>query len=192
MDTEAKPRKEEFLTLGDPTLDRMRRAAVTFCEDMKRGERPYWLTFSGPSGTGKTMLARGITRYFRTKLEGQVDERLSSETERYTRRGGMLEWVRCMDLMVAGRDFGFMPQAREDWFLCLDDIAAEHSSHRELSASKLYDILSARSGKWTVVTSNLFLPEINDRLDARISSRLLRAGAVVIENKLPDFNLRKP
>ncbi len=38
----------------------------------------------------------------------------------------------------------------------------------------LDELLNARLGKWTVITSNLNIGQIAERLDVRISSRLMR------------------
>jgi DNA replication protein DnaC len=67
--------------------------------------------------------------------------------------------------------------------LCLDDLAAEKVS--EYSISTLYMILNRRGeyGRLTVVTSNLTLDGISQRLDDRIASRLCRYGNVITLTK---------
>ncbi len=74
-----------------------------------------------------------------------------------------------------------MGSYKGDYFVCLDDIMAEHEKLRELSASKLFEILNARHGKrWTIVTANCSLDTISATLDPRIASRLIRDGNVVV------------
>ncbi len=179
----------DFETIDGPRTA-MFNACFEFCEAMAMGTRePYWLSLLGTSGAGKTMLARKIGVFFNRYLDMMIDDSQSDAGHRILRRGGVLEWFRCVDKMVADRDYGFLKQARKDWFLALDDIAAEHKAHRELSSSKLYDILCARERRFTVITANLSVAEIGAGLDTRIGSRLLRHGAVVVDVDVPDFNL---
>lgn len=135
------------------------------------------------------MLGKIISRFYGRYLDALADEHTSTATQRWLRRGGFKSWGRVMDEMMNG-DFSGIRDMREDWFLCLDDIGAEHTRNRELSTSKLYDILNARAGKFTVITANLTLEEVNRQMDARIASRLLRDGSVVVDVMAPDFNLR--
>lgn len=137
------------------------------------------------------MLAKGIVRLFRRHmLDRLLDENQSGPGRRFLRNGGVLEWPKMIDRMMEG-DFGFMRQAGDDWLLALDDIGAEHEKLRELSASKLFAILNARQFKFTVLTANLGIEEIADKLDPRIASRLLRHGGVVIDTTgIEDWNMR--
>lgn len=75
-------------------------------------------------------------------------------------------------------------------FLVVDDIGAEHGS--AFINSKLYDLCARRETKWTVFTGNLSLSDIEQQIDARIASRMIRNGSVVVDVNVPDFNLRKP
>lgn len=176
---------------GDPQLMHMHRECVRFVESMASADVPgYWLSLLGPSGTGKTMLARCINRVFQRKIEGAIDELRSSPNQIWRRAGGFLGWPKCIDYMLDS-DFGFMRQACEDWFLVLDDVGAEHAKMRELSSSKLFSILNARQGKFTVLTANLGIDEIADKLDPRIASRLLRHGGTVVDTTgIPDYGIR--
>ncbi len=94
-----------------------------------------------------------------------------------------------MQDMIEG-DYTGIRDLQGDWFVCLDDIGAEYSRQRELSSSKLYEILNAREGLFTIVTANMTLQQINEHMDARIASRLLRHGAVVVDVTAKDYNLR--
>lgn len=174
----------------DEKRGKMREAAVQFCRDMAAGKEPYWIAFLGSSGAGKTMLARRIFRFFARHLEGGRDHR-STETHRMLRKGGFLEWHNCMRLMIEENDFGWLRQSREDWLVGFDDIAAEHASHRELSASKLYDLFCCREKLWTVITANLKVDQIGEFIDTRVASRLMRHGAVYMNVNVQDYNLHK-
>lgn len=160
----------------------MRREVLRFSEAMCSSDQPaYWLSLLGTSGTGKTMLAKGLARLFLRHLDGFPDEHRNKRAiDVFLRSGGLLSWPACIDRMLEG-DFGFMRQACEDWFVVLDDIGAEHERLRDLSAAKLFAILNARQHKFTVLTANLSAESIADKLDTRIASRLLRHGGVVVD-----------
>ena len=179
----------QFETRDNPSLSAALDAAMQFCLAMGSATaEPYWLTLLGPSGTGKTMLARGISRFFAASLDSLLDENKTTPTARYYRAGGFKAWERVVADMLEG-DFSGIRDLRDDWFVCLDDIGAEYARNRDISVSKLYEVLNARERKFTVITANLTLQDINTKLDARIASRLLRNGSVVVDVEASDFNL---
>lgn len=151
---------------------------------------PYWLTISGKSGVGKTMLCRSVLYIYSEYLSLLEDENLTSPGVIIRRRGGMKHWPSAINDMLNG-DYSGIPQLKEDWFVCIDDFAAEYERNRELSVSKLYEVLNCRRGKWTLLTCNLDLPSIAEKLDTRIASRLLRDDGVHINVNTTDYNLRK-
>lgn len=168
----------------------MRKAAIKFCSEMNSATAPArWLSFVGPSGTGKTLLSRLVVRFFLRNLTHLPDENRSGPTGRFLRNGGLLSWPKCIEWMLDG-DFGFHYQACDDWLLVLDDVGAENSRLADLSLSKLYTILTARQDKWTILTCNYTMDQIAERLDPRIASRLIRHGGVVVDTSgEKDFNL---
>lgn len=179
-----------FQELGESSLSEALGEAVRFCAAMASADHPaYWLTLLGPSGTGKTMLARMVTRFFRRYLDTLEDEHLSGENSHFLRRGGFKSWTAVMSDVLDG-DYSGLRDLREDWFVCLDDIGAEYGRNRDLSVAKLYDVLGGRSERFTVITANLTLDDVNRTMDARIASRLLRNGSVVVDVTAPDYNLR--
>lgn len=188
--------KVDLMLLGFETPDRttsqMREEARRFVFAMGSDTHPsYWLSLVGSSGTGKTMLARMITRAFHKHFEHLKDEHRGRTQDRFLRHGGFLSWPMCVERMLDG-DFGFVRQASEDWFLVLDDVGSESEKLRDLSVSKLFTILNARQDKFTILTCNYGLSEIAERMDVRIASRLLRHGGIVVDSTgTKDFNLRK-
>lgn len=179
---------KDFKTLGEPSLDEALRESIAFCLAMASADEPArWLVLLGPSGTGKTMLARRCSRFFNRHLDGYRDEQYPRDIT--YRKGGLKNWSTVMNDVLSG-DYTGIRDLSDDWFVCLDDIGAEYERNRELSVSKLYQILNARDGRFTVVTANLTLEEVNKKLDARLASRMLRHGNVVVDVTAPDFNLR--
>ena len=183
---------EPFKTLGDPALIAARSAAINFCISMGSARTPgYWLTLCGKSGIGKTMLAKLCARFFHRHLEMFVDERADPARERRLRKGGFKAWGDAITEMIGG-DFTGLRNLRSDWFVVLDDIGTEHVRHRELATAKLYEVLNAREGLFTIITTNLSVQQVGEQMDTRIASRIIRHGAVVVDINAKDFNLRRP
>lgn len=181
---------EDFNDFGEPDLVSAREAAIQFVVDMSGGTvAPYWLTFLGNSGNGKTMLAKRISKWFRMKLRDLYDERFDGITEIRYRRGGFKSWEMVCDDMLNG-DYSGIRDLSDDWFVCLDDIGTENARIRDLSISKLFQLFNRRLGLFTVVTANIDLEGINKRMDTRIASRLVRDGNIAIDVKAIDYALR--
>lgn len=180
-----------FQTRKNPERIEMLCAAVKFCVDMASPDvPPYWIVFLGRSGIGKTYLLRMIANFFERCVAYMADERLSRGGNRYSRRGGIKEWNEALNEMIGLGDYSGQNQLKEDWFVALDDIGAEYERNQALSASKLYEVLSKREGKFTVITANRSVQQIGETLDVRIASRLLRHGSVVLDPKgLKDYNI---
>lgn len=156
----------QFQTLNDPQLELMKTETARFITAWKRGYTPRWLSLVGTSGSGKTMLARKIKDIccgeFRT-------------------------WTRITNYLREGEYRWFQDLIRKE-LLIVDDIGAEYQTG--FVAAKLYELLSERVGKWTVLTANLSLENIGNKLDPRIASRMIRDGSIVVDVDVPDFNLR--
>lgn len=156
---------------------------------------PRWITFLGTSGAGKTMLARWINAVFKQYLDWKIDwpatERTKTETNPYGTiirdRGQFVWWAKIARLMREG-EYRVLDDLCQLSFLVVDDIGAEHGS--DFVNSKLYELCSRRERKWTVFTGNLSLGDIEKRIDARIASRMIRHGSVVVDVAVTDFNLR--
>src|SRR5580692_9227214 len=175
----------EFETFGEKKLCEMITAAKDFVRDMAIGAAPRWLSLLGWSGTGKTHLARGISRFFKANASVYIDLETGAHL---SRRGGFIGWRKVVDHLRDG-DYEIMRVVCNDWFVALDDIGAERAS--EFSVSKLDQIIDARLGKWTVITCNFTRKQIADEMDVRIASRLGRGNNVIIDNiNVLDYSTR--
>lgn len=185
----------KYQTHGDADLMGAKQAAIDFTNAMLRGAGGYILSFLGPSGTGKTYLAKVINSAFKFAIEDKaIDPKLSGPGEIWRCKGGFVNWGASIGEMLNTGDYARMASYRADYFVALDDVAAEHSKLREISATKLFDILNPRlDRRWTVVTANCSLDEISERMDGRISSRLMRDGNICIQfpATMPDYALRE-
>lgn len=105
-------------------------------------------------------------------------------------RCGFINWGNAINNRMMQGDYDFLEDMRDYSFFAMDDIASEYERHRELSASKLYNVLESRLKKWTVITANLSLEQIGAKLDARIASRMMRGGSIVVDVDCQDYSLR--
>jgi len=165
-----------FETLGEKKLCEMLSAAKDYIREMGIGATPRWLSFLGWSGTGKTHLARGISRFFKAHASIHTDPETGAGLGR---RGGFIGWRKIVDHLRDG-DYEIMHAVCDDWFVALDDIGAERTS--DFSVSKLDQIIDARLGKWTVITCNFTREQIAEHMDVRIASRLGRGNNVIVDN----------
>ena len=172
-----------FDSCQDPELAKVLRASATFNEDMCLHSTPYWLTLLGSSGTGKTHLAKGAWKCWRNKA-GWKEHRCGA---RIPRDGYYWDWGRFIN-ELRDRHYGVFEDACRAPFLVLDDIGAGHSTS-SFAIDKLYEVLNARLGKWTVITANQKLETISE-WDQRIASRLIRNGNQCIEVVTDDYATR--
>lgn len=148
-------------------------------EDMDNGKTPYWLSFCGQSGTGKTFLGRDCLNYARA-LMGY---------HKSLKDGCMFfAWPDVIFDLREGKYF-----LEDDFKDCncamLDDIGADRDP-TGFAADTLYRFLNRRGGKWTIITSNLKLEKLGE-IDTRIASRLIRDLNVCVNCNTIDFALRK-
>jgi hypothetical protein len=177
----------------EPCLERVLQAGAQFLEDMFNDREPYLFAILGVPGVGKSHMAKLINAFFQTYMRARVDKAISPPGDLWRCAGGFMQWGVALREMLDTRDWTRMGYYRGDYFLVVDDILAESEKQRELSASKLFDILESRHARrWTVVTGNGDLGKIERELDARISSRLIRDGniCITLPPTLKDYALR--
>lgn len=184
----------ESFACEHPALRRAREAAHQFICDMAGGAQPYALTLLGGSGVGKTMLAKAINKFFQGWLCDRKRDFYLDDGVWYC-KGGLVDWQRAMADMFDTRDYARLASFRNDFFVVLDDIASEKSSKREWSAATLFDIYNSRQDRrWTVTTANCDLAGIEQLLDPRIASRMIRDRnvCITIPPEVQDYALRAP
>ena len=177
----------KFKTLNDPKLAEMLNASIQFCTDLANNTHPYWLTFAGKSGTGKTHLAKRIASFFTRALFGSSFVPQSNVVR--CRYGKTWDWKLCVNEM-RNADYSSVEPMSDDWFCGIDDIGSERDPTK-FATDKLLEVLNQRRDKWAVITSNLMLDEIGEHMDVRLSSRLLRDGSKVVQVDAQDYNLRR-
>lgn len=160
-------------------LETMVDAAATFIEQAQTKRQPHWLSFCGPSGTGKTHLASAVFSSLKTAFADH--ESLICGALKFT-------WPRLLPRLREGAYF-LLDDIRDANLVFLDDFGTERPT--EFALEKLYEIIESRSRKWTILTSNLSAQQIAERMDTRIASRLIRDGSQVVDVVAKDFNLRE-
>jgi DNA replication protein DnaC len=145
---------------------------------------PRWLTLTGESGIGKTMLAREVFRHFMdySRFEVSYDRARNHITGN---TGQFCDWRSfCKD--IRSGSFGRIDDLTDDHFVVLDDIGTEHDPNGFI-ASTLDRVCNSRLRKWTLITCNLSLEQIADRIHTRIADRMIRNGSEVFESTLQSF-----
>lgn len=167
----------------------MLEAAAQFAASVNYVFPPYWLTISGESGIGKTHLAKAVRQQFldQNRFERFPDyesNRVVGNTEWYC------DWRKFADDIRSGSYERLVEDAIDEWFLIIDDFGAERDPSGFIAAAS-DRILNDRKNKWTLITTNLSLKNIGERMDVRIASRLMRDRNQVVEIEAEDYALRK-
>lgn len=161
---------------------------------MERGAPPYWLTFLGAPGVGKTMLARQTFAAARRCNPGDRQSLWVTGTGLYDQRDRR---PRCVwfsapefkDQMLGG-DYDLPEYLQSDYLVAIDDLGANPDTRDNRFADGIYRLANNRVGRWMLWTSNLSLNDIRGKIDARVSSRLIRDNNRVITITAPDYALR--
>jgi len=164
----------------------MEQEAGRFLGEIQADTAPRWLSFLGKAGIGKTYLARQVYRLADAHFGNYICPQKNIVQKRAIR---FVDWRVLADQFRAGEHYR-TTEVADAWFLVLDDIGTEYDPNGFL-ASRIDRILNARLGKWTILTSNLDIQGISDRLDVRISDRMLRDANKVCDVSTKSFALRE-
>ena len=165
----------EFAKCDCPELTKLLNTVREYAENLPNSK---WLTLTGPSGIGKTHLARHLIPYW---------NRWHVYNGKRCQYAYFVEWARFLDEMRGSHPATKIKELQNVGLLVIDDIGAENST--DWASEKLLMLLNARRNKPTIITSNLHLNEINE-FSARIASRLI-GGGIVKHTLAQNFNLRK-
>lgn len=126
-------------------------------------EHARWLILFGKTGSGKSHLLHNSIRLLREFRKKPVSKRAS-------------------DIATALRE-GNSHSMHQIWIpsyiFAIDDFGAEY--HTDFMTSQWFDLLDARVGKWTFITSNLTPEQWEKRYGSRIASRLMDSRNSVVD-----------
>lgn len=171
------PWQQKWLKLDcvHPSLQSIANETQDFCGRWFRNERTKTLlVLAGKSGTGKTHLARAISRY--ASAMGRFAWESGKWPSKHIPDYFYLSWpVACTQFR--GQQFGLTEDAIHHSLTILDDIGCGNDPWN-VAKDQLCQILSARENKFTVVTTNVLPEEWDKNFDTRIADRLMRNSVV--------------
>ncbi len=189
------------LELWHPKVRQAADAAAKLVAEMELGLTGRWLSLLGDSGAGKTMLARQIFEQAKRINPGNpanspiwppdwFEKRRPGEHS-YTASRPYCMWFETSKIADDMRDGAWnLPESlTDDFCVVVDDLGASRDK-TDFLADALYRIANRRLGKWTIWTANLSLEELQDRIDPRLSHRLIRDDNVVVTLDCGDYALR--
>jgi DNA replication protein DnaC len=162
-----------------------------FIKAMKTGQPPFWLSILGSSGAGKTHLAKRIYNWHQAcgRFETQVKPSESGMPEIIYPRE-WCNWTKLASRLKGNDGYERLKELEDASFVVIDEIGATRDVSGHVTDC-LANLLSARVGKWTIITSNLTLGDVQRSVDTRVASRMLRGGSLVVDVNVRDYNLRK-
>ena len=183
-------KKTGFQTLKDPQLEAMLLASATLLHEMATGGPPRWLTLLGTSGAGKTMLGRGIHTAVKELglTKSHVSDPVAEGIGSYYRAEYRVHIEKALEKALREREWDWFDDVCKAKFALVDEICGIYVP-ADISAPKLCALAERRLNKWTVLTGNVSMETIKQKWDARIASRILRGGSIVLDVDVPDYNL---
>jgi DNA replication protein DnaC len=168
-----------FKTSNNEDLNGQYASAVNFAQRIFIGQNPNCLTLSGNAGCGKTHLAHEVFKYVETHCRGYYVEPVGIKSIYWENADSIVS-----DAVHNEDRFNSLLRC---FFLVIDDIGSGKMT--DFNQEKLYQILNARLGKWTMITTNAKLDFFRS-VDPRISSRLVRNGSIFYRSNASDYNDR--
>lgn len=126
-------------------------------------ERARWLFIHGRPGAGKSHLAYNSARVLREFRRKTLTKR-AADIANDLREGNshLMHQI-------------WLPLP----FMIIDDLGSEY--HTDFITTQWFDLLDARVGKWTIITSNLSPAQIGKRYDTRIQSRIEDSRNTIVD-----------
>lgn len=178
-------------SVDQPKMEKIVETVSQFVRDMRDGKEPYWLSMLGTSGIGKTMMAKRVWRWhlkcglFFAKT---VDDKGGLKEIQYPRQWCF--WPTLAGELHGNSGYGELNDLREAEFSIFDELGGERDKSGHVTDC-LVRTLSARVGRWTMITSNRTLADVQREIDTRISSRMIRDGSVVLDIDSEDYAVWK-
>ena len=185
----------------DFSLQSARSACAKFVAAMESGAQPYWLTFTGVNGCGKTMLARQVFEQAKRINPGNPAnnpiwppdalERAAEGVNVYEPSRPYCIWIKEGDLAsrMRGGEYGLPEDLRGDYLVALDELGISRDPTNFVSEA-VGRLCDNRIGRWGIFCTNFTLNEIKERMDGRIASRLVRDDNLVVQITSGDYALR--
>lgn len=165
-------------TFGDPELEKLASGAREWAGAVKNNEPRRWLSITGTSGVGKTFVA--------TKLYNWSRSRFSEQHLGFIPH--VVYWPQFVQELRAGGAFAKRTDMISWPVLCLDDVGSERDT-TGFASEELNTLLGCRMNRWTILTSNLSFDALQ-KIDGRITSRLIRGNNICVEVKTDDYATR--
>ena len=142
------------------------------------------ILFTGETGVGKTHLAVAI--YRELIVQGKV---VSENVKFVTAPELLLEIKKTFTDSSITTESDVIDRYSNADLLILDDLGSEKTT--EFAIQSLYLVIDRRNRNMrpTIITTNLSLKEIEEKLDARIASRL--SSMKVVEINMPDYRKKR-
>ncbi|MDE2106796.1 MAG: ATP-binding protein [Patescibacteria group bacterium] len=159
-------------------------AAESFCSRWFNDDtQNTLLVIVGDYRTGKTHLAKAIYRYCSfaapNTSKAKIFRCAGIPTTLY------LNWAEAA-CEFGEKNFSVVHDCFKSDMLILDDIGAENDPWK-IASNRLYQILSRREKKFTVITTNIQPNHWSDYYEGRIADRLMRNSVVVDLTGMPPF-----
>lgn len=184
----------------EPSLRAAKAACEAFVADMERGASPYWLTLLGANGCGKTMMLRQVFQEAKRINPGNPAHNpiwppnwatFEPKVNFYTDARPYCLWYDegGMASRMRSGDYELPRNCRTDFFVGLDEVGITRDPTNFISEA-VGTLCENRLNRWTVFASNLSLPQISERMDARITSRMVRDENRLVTIQAGDYALR--
>lgn len=180
----------DFETFEDENLELMIKSVKMFAFDFlmapipEYSVRPYWLTISGKSETGKSHLTMRLGNFLLEHGEEMKVPKFSYDAPQVTKR--TCEALKASQVCNDTQTFNaqYKTNLGATSALVLDDL---HEGVSDWVKRDLCNILMLRAGEgvdpylWTVITTNMKWDQVNRLFDPRIASRMRRSSNKIIQ-----------
>ena len=147
------------------------------------------LVITGQSGCGKTRVAGAIYEFCNAVAFDAYCQNKGWGKADHTPYVHFDSWSR-INAAISNRNEEPLKDLFDADCLVIDDIGAETDSFK-VGADRLCQVLSKREREFTVITTNIPSDQWAERMDSRISDRLLRNSVVVEMGECPSYSIWK-